>query len=490
VKGRENSVAQLVDELRGLQQEIDELRMARRKESWALRLMAEIDKRLAQGELISEFGFLALESDTRRILLKPYSDEDGTWDSPCNQFCSGTIVSDYLDESRSFHWIRDAGGSGVIRTQAQRLLVVSVFDVKQSIENSQIGYGCYGDITPLAVLFEESRKLATSHSEDGLGRAFHYKVWLMARNALDELYKRIHRETEKSLAQCQHQTEELDREIEDLKCGSTAQVGMCRLKFRIFANTLLMVLLSSNLPCFRTDSDLKFTSVSPSMPKMLGLSATELCGKTQHELFPESTEVLRDIGEDRGDNREKGMVRISEVTRTIGAQAEEQHFFLFSFSAPDEGLSTIGVLIPARSLPSDDLQDAASHEQFRAMEEVKEKVQKVAKTHATLLITGESGVGKDHLARQIHDLSDRSKGPFYSINCAAVPIDLAESELFGHEKGAFTGSASLKRGLLELADGGTLVLNEIGDASLAIQAKLLQFIPEFSTRVRFSGVRC
>ncbi len=98
-----------------------------------------------------------------------------------------------------------------------------------------------------------------------------------------------------------------------------------------------------------------------------------------------------------------------------------------------------------------------------------------AKADVTVLIEGESGSGKDYLARHIHNNSGRSGGPFYAINCAAIAEQLAESELFGHESGAFTGATRRKRGLVELAEGGTLLLNEIGELSLPIQAKLLTF---------------
>ena len=95
---------------------------------------------------------------------------------------------------------------------------------------------------------------------------------------------------------------------------------------------------------------------------------------------------------------------------------------------------------------------------------------------STILLLGESGSGKDYLARYIHEHSDRSGGPYFSINCAAISSQLAESELFGHEKGAFTGAVSRKRGLLELAEGGTILLNEIGDLPLPLQSKLLTFL--------------
>ncbi len=107
-----------------------------------------------------------------------------------------------------------------------------------------------------------------------------------------------------------------------------------------------------------------------------------------------------------------------------------------------------------------------------------------ARTDIILLLTGESGAGKDHLASFVHDNSRRAGGPFYSINCAAIPPELAESELFGHEQGAFTGANRRKRGLLELAEGGTLLLNEIGELPLHLQAKLLTFLDNRSfTRV-------
>jgi DNA-binding NtrC family response regulator len=108
----------------------------------------------------------------------------------------------------------------------------------------------------------------------------------------------------------------------------------------------------------------------------------------------------------------------------------------------------------------------------------------VAETNSILLLTGESGTGKDHLARYIHAHSRRSGGPFRVLNCAAVPAELAESELFGHEAGAFTGASRLKRGQTELAEGGTLLLNEVGELSRSLQAKLLTFLDTLSfTRV-------
>jgi DNA-binding NtrC family response regulator len=111
-----------------------------------------------------------------------------------------------------------------------------------------------------------------------------------------------------------------------------------------------------------------------------------------------------------------------------------------------------------------------------AMQATLDLARRAASQEGIVLLLGESGTGKDHLARWIHRHSARSSGPFFAINCAALPRDLAESELFGHEPGAFTGSRGRKRGLLELAEKGTLLLDEVGELDLALQAKLLTFL--------------
>jgi Nif-specific regulatory protein len=105
-------------------------------------------------------------------------------------------------------------------------------------------------------------------------------------------------------------------------------------------------------------------------------------------------------------------------------------------------------------------------------------IQKVAPSKASVLLLGESGTGKTLIARIVHELSPRARGPFVKVNCAALPDNLLESELFGHERGAFTGAASTKTGRFEEADGGTIFLDEVGELSLPLQAKLLRFLHE------------
>ena len=112
------------------------------------------------------------------------------------------------------------------------------------------------------------------------------------------------------------------------------------------------------------------------------------------------------------------------------------------------------------------------------MRELFKSIGRVASTELTVLIQGESGTGKELIAKTIHQHSNRANGPFVAINCAAIPSELLESELFGHEKGAFTGAVERKRGKLEQAGNGTLFLDEIGDMPLKLQSKLLRVLQE------------
>lgn len=114
----------------------------------------------------------------------------------------------------------------------------------------------------------------------------------------------------------------------------------------------------------------------------------------------------------------------------------------------------------------------------KAIADIKEMIDTVAPSEARVLITGGNGAGKELVARQLHEKSERAKSPFIEVNCAAIPSELIESELFGHEKGAFTSAIKQRKGKFEQADGGTIFLDEIGDMSLPAQAKVLRALQE------------
>jgi DNA-binding NtrC family response regulator len=152
---------------------------------------------------------------------------------------------------------------------------------------------------------------------------------------------------------------------------------------------------------------------------------------------------------------------------------------------PEHLLLTIAKALETRQLVTENMilkeelmqsREAKLIGQSRLLVEAQEKAKKVAGGTTTVLLLGESGTGKELFARLIHDLSPRKTGPFIAINCAAIPKDLLESELFGHERGAFTGATGRKLGKFELADEGTIFLDEIGDMDLGLQGKVLRVL--------------
>lgn len=237
---------------------------------------------------------------------------------------------------------------------------------------------------------------------------------------------------------------------------------------------------------FIKDLDRRYTHVNPAMERFLSLPGSKIIGRRAEDLYGE-----------------KAGRHIREVDRRVlgGETVEEEHtrpinevdstFHDIRVPMRDSAGSIIGICGMSRditdrkhviqpSLPS--YQDYPSE----SMRKTLETARLVAATDSVVLLTGESGAGKDYLARYIHDHSERASGPFFLLNCAGVPLELAESELFGHESGAFTGAGARSRGLVELAEGGTLLLNEIGELSLQIQAKLLTFL-ETKTFTRLGG---
>ncbi len=224
------------------------------------------------------------------------------------------------------------------------------------------------------------------------------------------------------------------------------------------------------------DRDLKFTHVNPAMCSSLGLPRTEIIGQWSEQLFgKEAAELIRDV-----DLRVLAGETIEEE-RTLSIRGAISVFS--SLKTPlcnDEG-EIVGLCGISRDITDWKQVDAPAAKRAdgyvsTAMRSTLESALLAAERDATVILLGESGSGKDYLARYIHEHSQRSSGPYFAINCAAVAPQLAESEMFGHERGAFTGAHGRKRGLLELAEGGTLLLNEIGELSLPLQAKLLTFL--------------
>jgi PAS domain S-box-containing protein len=227
---------------------------------------------------------------------------------------------------------------------------------------------------------------------------------------------------------------------------------------------------------FIKNKAMQYTHVNPAMERLLGMSENNIIGKTAADIYGEQVGLhIQDV-----DSRVLSGESIEEEhSRTIHGEKLIFHDVRMPLrNAQDQIIGIFGIsrniterkrIEPTRSIP-------ISEYPSPAMRATMEKAKFAAGTDGIVLLLGESGSGKDHLARWMHDNSKRASGPFFSINCAAVPHDLAESELFGHEAGAFTGARGRKRGLLELAEGGTLLLNEIGELSLPLQSKLLTFL--------------
>jgi PAS domain S-box-containing protein len=226
------------------------------------------------------------------------------------------------------------------------------------------------------------------------------------------------------------------------------------------------------------DRSLRYTLVNPYMESFLGLGASDIIGRTDEDLFgPLAGRIVCE----QEYSVLKGETRQLEQTRKV--RGENVAFLDTKVPLRGSRGTVIGICgisrdISDRSkLPRAPLPATPEEYTSAAMRAALEQALQVASTDTTVLLTGESGCGKDYLARFLHDNSRRTSGPYHTINCAAVPQDLAEAELFGHSPGAFTGaSRQAKKGQLELAEGGTLLLNEIGELPLLLQAKLLTFL--------------
>src|SRR5215470_16918875 len=195
------------------------------------------------------------------------------------------------------------------------------------------------------------------------------------------------------------------------------------------------------------------------LPKMSGLEALP-------KLHPDETPVIMISGH--------GTLEDAVAATKAGA-----YDFLQKPLERERVVVTVRNALERRALRREVGERRAKHEMIgksASMIALFAQIAKAAPTKGRVLITGESGTGKELIARAIHDSSTVAKAAFVKVNCAAIPPELIESELFGHEKGAFTGATARKRGLFEVADGGTIFLHEIGDMSLSAQAKVLRVL--------------
>lgn len=233
---------------------------------------------------------------------------------------------------------------------------------------------------------------------------------------------------------------------------------------------------STNDAIYLKDDSLRYQHVNSAYCKLIGRPAEEIIGRTAREIYGD--EIGKNINE-----RESRVLKGESVDLEHAATNEDAVVILHEVVVPLRNLEDeiIGVYstsrdITDRRMVSGKIIPEDTRYPSPAMQDTFHNALHAAKSDSIVLLQGESGSGKDFLARWIHERSNRSSGPFFPVNCAALPLELAESELFGHERGAFTGAHNVKRGLLELAEGGTILLNEIGELSLSIQSKLLAFL--------------
>ena len=227
---------------------------------------------------------------------------------------------------------------------------------------------------------------------------------------------------------------------------------------------------------FIKDRNLNYTHVNSAMAALTGVPVWELLGKEADFIYgEEAAEHIKEVdlrvlsGESIEEEHTRPVRGVELVFHDTRVPLRDPRGDIIGLCGISRNITERKKAAPAAPVQIEDYP-------YKTMRETMQQARQAAATNSLVLLLGESGSGKDYLARWIHDHSRRASGPFFAINCAAVPGELAESELFGHEPGAFTGTRGRKRGLLELAEGGTLLLNEIGELSLPLQSKLLTFL--------------
>lgn len=271
--------------------------------------------------------------------------------------------------------------------------------------------------------------------------------------------------------------------VEDITDRKQAQSALCESEERLRA-----VFETAQDLIFLKDRDLAFTHVNPGFLRVLELSESDVVGRTGEDLFgTEEASYIREL--------EKRVLggQVVEATYNLTTRGLFKTFHCIRVPMRNASGEVIGICGIARDITERKAAERRcprSMGRYRSslMEATLEQIRLAAQSESIVMLLGESGCGKDYLAKYLHDHSRRAGGPFFAINCAAVAASLAESELFGHEPGSFTGSRGRKRGLLEMAEGGTLILNEIGELSQELQAKLLTFL-DTQSFTRLGGER-
>jgi two-component system response regulator AtoC len=239
------------------------------------------------------------------------------------------------------------------------------------------------------------------------------------------------------------------------------------------------------LPTVIIDRDYKIVAANRNYCELHGVSAAEIVGRRCHEVSHHSDVPCHLNGEQCPHQEVFASNRACEVLHThFDAHGQPDHVRIKAKPLSDGAqplylMETIQRLAPRFELSCEEMRMVGRSPALLACIE---NLSIAAKSDAAVLLYGESGVGKELAAHYIHTNSPRHSAPYVELNCAAIPESLCESELFGHERGAFTGCAGLKRGLFETAEGGTLFLDEIGELPMSMQAKLLRVLDSGQTR--------
>ena len=290
----------------------------------------------------------------------------------------------------------------------------------------------------------------------------------LAEEALLRAHDELENRVEERTSQLVKTNEQLKQEIAERKKGEEA-LGRSEERFRALVESARDLI-------FMKDRHLTYTHVNPAMAGMFGRDASEIIGRKDENLYGEATgRHLKQV--------DLRVLQGESIEEEYTASIKGVQFTLNTVLTPlrDAEGTIVGVYgisrdVTGRKRTVPGQRPIAEAYPSPAMKAALHEARLAATTDSIILLQGESGSGKDYVARWIHDHSRRAPGPYFALNCAAISKDLAESELFGHERGSFTGAHVRKRGLLELAEGGTLLLNEIGELTLSLQSKLLTFL--------------